>query len=300
MSIPAKILSPINVGNSATTSSTTYDSVHQWYYIDQQASNKTRSKKTPTETTTTTTTPPPPQATRGHMTTLDHVEYFFKANIRNEFGIGLIKIVWHPRTAVKLFWLVFLLGSLTITSYLIISNLIYYLEYDVITKVRNFYETPAQFPEVIVCNQNMITTEYGYNVSRADPLYWANVGGLPQSDKSLLGHSLADILLSCRFNGIECNSSDFYPFFDRQMGNCYAFNAGKNSLGKTANKVLAMRAGSDYGLQLTWYTNYYELLNNVSNGSPGLGNSQKLSLINYNNFGTKQFGISILFFFSKI
>ena len=265
---PIVTVSSSSMVDNSNTNSDLNSALHPWYYkVKKSSSQKTTTENDHSAIRPETRAQPRSQS---QLVVRGSAEYFFKANVRNEFGIGIIKVVWHPRTVVKLFWLFSLLASFSASAYLIISNLMYYYEYEVITKVRNFYESPAQFPQVIVCNQNIITTQYGYNASSRDPNYWANQrGAAPQSDKNLISHSLSDLLLSCYFNGIQCHSSDFYPTYDRNMGNCYAFNAGKNSLGKAASKVLAMRAGSQYGLQLTWYTNYYELLSGQQNQSGG-------------------------------
>ena len=169
-----------------------------------------------------------------------HIEHLFKENIRNEFGVGIIKIATNPHIVIKIFWIFCLLGSLTISSYLIIGNIIGYFQYEVTTTVRQLYESPSLFPEVIICNQNLITTKTGYTLS-LDPSFPADPGVLPVSEQILLGHSINDILLSCTFNGIECSASDFYWFFDRNLGNCYAFNSGNNSSGQITVEYRRLR-----------------------------------------------------------
>ena len=117
-----------------------------------------------------------------------HIEHLFKDNIRNEFGVGLIKIVTNPHIVIKLFWIVCLIGSFTISSYLIIGNILKYFKYEVTTKVRHLYESPSLFPEVIVCNQNKITSQTGFNLSLNSD-FLDNLGQLPASTQIRLGHS---------------------------------------------------------------------------------------------------------------
>lgn len=38
-------------------------------------------------------------------------------------------------------------------------------------------------------------------------------------------YSLESMLLSCKYNNIPCNTSDFAPFFSAQHGACFTFNA---------------------------------------------------------------------------
>ncbi len=43
-----------------------------------------------------------------------------------------------------------------------------------------------------------------------------------------IGFKLNNMLLSCKFNEIDCNYTDFYDFYSFEYGNCYTFNK-KNS-----------------------------------------------------------------------
>ena len=196
------------------------------------------------------------------------MESLIRDNIRNECGRALIKIVWNQYVAVRAFWCMWLLFAISFSVYLIIGNFILYFEYSVVTTVREFYESPTLFPEVIICNQNLITTQFGFSLSQ-NASFPADVNSLPDSAKIQLGLWLDDILLSCSFNVMSCSSKDFARFFDRNLGNCYAFNSGNNSMGQTVNSLYALRTGSDYGLRLVWYSSYYELLG-VNNTYDGL------------------------------
>ena len=50
----------------------------------------------------------------------------------------------------------------------------------------------------------------------------------------------------------------YFFFFDK--GNCFSFNTGFDSLGQKIPLKSSIRAGSQYGLKLTLYVNYYELI----------------------------------------
>ena len=169
----------------------------------------------------------------------EQIENLFRMNIRNEFGVGVIKIVTNPHAVIKIFWIVCLLGSLAISFYLIIGNFVAFFRYGVTTTVRQLSECPSLFPEVIICNQNMITSQNGYNLSM-DPNFPTHTSLLPESTQMLLGHSIDDILLSCGI-GIECSASYLYWFFDRNLGNCYAFNSGNNSSGQITVEYRRLR-----------------------------------------------------------
>ena len=63
-----------------------------------------------------------------HVSKREEIEHLFKINIRNEFGVGLIKVVTNPHIVIKLFWIFSLLGSLAIISYLIVGNVSAYFQ----------------------------------------------------------------------------------------------------------------------------------------------------------------------------
>ena len=207
------------------------------------------------------------------------VEHIIKENIGNEFGIGCIKMLYNPHVTIKLFWFVCLLASLAISSYLFIGIFKAFFNYEVNTSIREIFETPMLYPEIIICNQNALTTSDAYDLKQ-DPKFPIDLLELNETVKLKIAHSLDDILLSCVYNGIECTSRQFFPIFDRNKGYCYAFNSGNNSSGQTVNLERSVRAGSDYGLQLTMYANYYEKLSKY-NAYIGL----ELKVVNSSYYG---------------
>ena len=183
------------------------------------------------------------------------------------FGIGLIKIIFNPHWVIKVFWVFVLLGSLGMSIYLILKLFQDFFKYNVVTTRKQIFETPTQFPEVTICNQNPVTTKSGY-IAGLDANFPLDLGTLSVSQQQSLSHTFEDILFACTFNNIECTTNDFFWYFDRNLGNCWAFNSGNNSSGQTVNLLNSIRAGADYGLQMTLYSNYYENLtyNNSFNG----------------------------------
>jgi hypothetical protein len=75
---------------------------------------------------------------------------------------------------------------------------------------------------------------------------------------SLLGKSfmqnisfhLSDMLLSCVYNGISCNSSNFIQFTTYDRGNCYMFNSNTSSI------RTSMQSGPFFGLQLELFAGF--------------------------------------------
>ena len=65
-----------------------------------------------------------------------------------------------------------------------------------------------------------------------------------------ISFSLGSMLLSCYYDGTQCNSSDFTQFTTFDRGNCYMFNAD------TSNIKTSMQSGSFYGLQLELFAGF--------------------------------------------
>ena len=65
-----------------------------------------------------------------------------------------------------------------------------------------------------------------------------------------ISFQLSDMLLSCVYNGISCDSSNFIQFTTYDRGNCYMFNSNTSSI-KTS-----MQSGPFYGLQLELFAGF--------------------------------------------
>ena len=133
------------------------------------------------------------------------------------------------------------------SSFLVISSVFTYLEYEVSTKFRTIYEIPTQFPRIAICNNMPFQTEYAVeflkkivkekNVSNIfDPNEMSRLNfseksrlidfvynqGLVEmnsikgeSTKKKLGHNINDIFISCMFNQEQCFIDDFEWSFQR-------------------------------------------------------------------------------------
>ena len=191
------------------------------------------------------------------------IQHIVIENIKNEFGIGMIKIIFNPHWIIKIFWTLLLFGSLDISVYLITNLFIQFFRYDVTTSRKQIFETPTQFSQVNICNQNPLTIKYGYIIN-LDPNFPNDLAVLNATEQQLLSHSLSDILLSCTFNNLPCYPTDFVWYLDRNWGNCWAFNSGYNASGQTVDLLTSIRAGADYGLQMVLYSNFYENLTSIN------------------------------------
>jgi len=94
-----------------------------------------------------------------------------------------------------------------------------------------------------------------------------------QESKQRLGHSLADILFSCKFDyGVDCSADNFTWYFDSDYGNCFIFKG----LGSSRTQ---MSPGMDYGLRLSFYVGFHANLTlfNAFNGMSGGGSRALVS-----------------------
>ena len=149
-------------------------------------------------------------------------------------------------------WCVLLLGSICTTFWIVSLSISNYLDYDVVSKIRNVYEMPpVEFPAVTICDFNAFTSHESENLF----LHLANVNNVSlkqTSDnieiltrlakmnasvrsqnydsyrKSLGLFSLKNIA-SCYFNHEKCNLEQMFSwYYSFDYGNCLQFNAGRD------------------------------------------------------------------------
>lgn len=125
---------------------------------------------------------------------------------------------------------------------MVTNNIITYLKYEVVTKVRDTNEFPSYFPAITICNLNYFqTNESKYfleDVSKAmkfsinentDPSLFRQYlemaqavvikKGLSKTDIQKFGYDVSEMILSCYFNQKICNlKSDVSWFFHPNYG----------------------------------------------------------------------------------
>ena len=63
------------------------------------------------------------------------------------------------------------------------------------------------------------------------------------------GYSFNATLLTCYFNNVACNESDFVTFYDFQYGNCFTFNSGYDNNGNRVSIKKISEDGSDHSFR---------------------------------------------------
>jgi len=206
----------------------------------------------------------------------------FKDRLYNSLAQAIIKVFLTPYVVVKIFLILFVLGSSGLASYLVIQSIMTYFTYGVSTTSRIINETPTLFPKITFCNVNKFQTQFAFNLTHNLDFDGEN---LSNDVKKKLGHNLNDILLECTFNQNKCSQTDFTWSFDPLYGNCYTFNSGFDSNGNKIDLNESLLSDPYYGLELTLYVNVYEKLLDTITYAAGvvvrIGNSSYLT-----DFGT--------------
>jgi hypothetical protein len=217
-----------------------------------------------------------------------------KETIGNETSQAIIRIFDTKYLGLKLFWLICLLGCVSLCGFLVAQTFLIYLSYPVYTTTTLVKEVPTVFPKITICNSNIPTTEYAYdmivkineelypNISifnqtqmsqltfmDASSIFWLvlttfqsriNSGTFSDTERQKLGHSFEDAFTNCSFNGQTCSPSDFIWKWNPVYGNCYVFNSGLNANGSKVSFKESLLPGAQSGFQLVAYVGYNEKL----------------------------------------
>ena len=214
----------------------------------------------------------------------NRIELILKENLSCEMYHFILNIIYSPHSILKMSLSLFTLLGFGLASYMTITLIFKYAEYNVITKIRIINENPVVFPKVTICNTNALATQYAFDFllksnlinmtqlkevlkgERNEAIVYftlfraslsAKILNFSNELKKSLGHNLNDTLLSCIFNFELCNSNDFQWEWNNQYGNCFSFNSGLNAAYRKRESFLA---GSTFGLRMEFYVNFNENL----------------------------------------
>lgn len=166
---------------------------------------------------------------------------------------------------IKVMWMICFLISSGVCSWFITKSIMDYLKYEVVSNIEINYQERLIFPIVSICDLNMFATSYANEVnfllfrSHMPPINLSITAKILSNillqsigfDKTKLGNSLDNMIITCKFNGIDCNlGNDFEPYFDVNYGNCFRFNSGKNMTGHNVPFKYVYQSGMILGLEL--------------------------------------------------
>lgn len=155
--------------------------------------------------------------------------------------------------------------------------IISFLSFSVVTSTQMINEAPTLFPVIDICNLNSYDGMYAgdsmrkvleeSNITRemyrevknyvetASDVFKSHfITNFDTNTLYYYGFYLSQMLISCRYQGIECGLNDFYYFHNYHYGSCYRFNGGKGGdfyegLNATEFKK-SKKSGWKNGLQL--------------------------------------------------
>ena len=142
------------------------------------------------------------------------------ALIETSTAYGLPNIVRSRRLFNKLFWLTFIVLSLTAATYYIVNDLIDYYNYEVVTTVKTEYDQPTEFPTISFCSNQRHLYDIYPILNRGEAVFSGD----------------ADVYE----NPNNHHESFFSPFY----GKCFRFNSGKNM----TNHSIAIKNSTSGGI----------------------------------------------------
>ncbi|CAF0708689.1 unnamed protein product [Brachionus calyciflorus] len=200
----------------------------------------------------------------------------------NTTSHGIPNIVRLDSKVLKITWLICFLASLGYCIYTIGIIIQDFLQFDVLINQQVVTDSPIEFPAVTVCNLNPFdrrnaqayidkTLEknkisYVNDINKIDinpKLVNTLIKSSIKGDSNLTSKSIENIgfhidymLLTCYFNDVPCNNSDFIWRYDFDYVNCYTFNSGFDQYGNKVPIKKVNDAGSDQSLKLELFLGY--------------------------------------------
>ena len=179
---------------------------------------------------------------------------------------GYVKIFEYDNVFVKLFWILVLLTSLSVTAWMVNGTVQAYLQYGVTSQIGVVYELPTEFPAVTICDANQFNSKQSENFMY--PIYtnnkigsdWTNLYTLSKmaasdpnyndSNRKQLGFNIGEYKLTCKFNETDC-VGDLHWYWDYDYGNCYQFNMGLNANNSLVSLKQTYGEGPQNGLNIS-------------------------------------------------
>lgn len=192
----------------------------------------------------------------------EEIKETLKELVQDSTSHGIPRVLKSKPISMKILWALCFLASTGYCISLVINTINDFLSYDHITSVDIYFEMPALFPAITICNLNSFQTNKSIefankflanmNLSKELRKFFLmnEIFDSADSVKKSYSYSLSESLIECQFNGQKCYADQFEWIFDILYGNCYRFNSGKNAYGNVTNLVKISNSGYFYGLQL--------------------------------------------------
>ena len=148
---------------------------------------------------------------------------------------GLPNIIRSKHIYGVVVWTLTMLAASSICALLVVGTISQYLSHAVSTNIRRLPETKPPFPTVTICSHLPFNTDFGADFLKNKSIN--NLTGIASRDQlKLIGidwskeetekmDSLERMMISCLYQNIPCNISDFEYMLHPFSHNCYRFNA---------------------------------------------------------------------------
>ena len=184
---------------------------------------------------------------------------------------GLPNIARSKAAFAQIAWLVIMLVSTAICTFLVIGSIHEYAAYEVITTNRLLQEQQSVLPTITICMTNPFTTDYSVSLMQNAKISSSSVAGYRDVMIALENYSLNTtgsymsndqksqltdlnrMILDCAFNSLTCNASDFQWVWSSWSYGCYRFNAGYDSANNPVELKTTSTSGYAYSFQLSLY-----------------------------------------------
>ena len=190
------------------------------------------------------------------------IKNLIKSIIEDSTIHGIPRLLKSNSWISKIAWIIFFCISTSFCLYLIVSSILSFLQYNVVTTIETTNEIPSYLPVITICNLNQLQTNnsfylvqkysfMSYLPNEVKNFFLMNeISSFNDSYKKSLSFSSNESILKCNINGITCTESDFVWVFDPIYGNCYSFNSGSNKSQNSVDLIKIKRSGNNNGLRL--------------------------------------------------
>jgi hypothetical protein len=168
---------------------------------------------------------------------------------------GLPNITRTTNAFIRIMWIIASLTSLGYCAYSLVQTFTEYLSYKVVTQMTYQRKPYLEFPTITICNKFQFKTNdenFTYKNEFEDIRMMASSNSTPftmqllatqlsilrtrnlsEKERETKIYSIKNMLLSCSFNLIQCNASNFAYFY--AGADCYQFNSNKSDLKTSQN-----------------------------------------------------------------
>ena len=183
-----------------------------------------------------------------------------------------------------LFWTIPTLGFLSVMIFFIVKAIMNYREYPTQTSVDIVNQWPLAFPAVTICNYSPLR----YDTFKEPFLNYTNAteisdetamyidqfifnSALENNYSNIYFFPLTSLLISCSYNDLPCNSTNFATFSVRDYGACHTFNARLKSIPNGGIRYNSDNGGTGI-LKLEMYIHRHQYVPYVRKGLTKINN----------------------------